>query len=83
MAGFAEIAGLMFLRRGGAVGKSGVVTIIELVGASHCGEEVPLAMRGLVNCQLLYRNLSSHLETSSRDVKPVDLSSHGGEGSTD
>ena len=40
MAGFAEIAGLMFLRRSGAVGKSGVVTIIELVGASHCGEEV-------------------------------------------
>ena len=39
MAGLAEVAGLMFLGRSGAVGKSGVITIVEFVGTSHCGKE--------------------------------------------
>jgi hypothetical protein len=36
MAGFGEVAREMLLRLGGAISKTSVVTISELVRASHC-----------------------------------------------
>lgn len=75
MAGFAEIAGLMLLRRGGAVGKSGMVTIVEFVRASHCGEGFCQLCKAFFIGNGCASFFHSTFGASSRDVNPASSKS--------